>query len=69
MKMAVLWVVAPCSLVEVYRSYRGQSDRRNNGGRFVFISACVLLNIHHIKAFEIKYIFLNVFIPLVLFYQ
>jgi hypothetical protein len=23
MKMAVFWVVAPCSLVEVYRRYRG----------------------------------------------
>jgi hypothetical protein len=23
MKMAVLWVVAPCSLVEVYRRFRG----------------------------------------------
>jgi hypothetical protein len=35
MKMAVFWVVAPCSLVEVYRRFRGpcclhyQGDREN----------------------------------------
>jgi hypothetical protein len=38
MKMAVLWVVAPCSLVEVYRCFRStcrlhhQGDRRQSIG-------------------------------------
>jgi hypothetical protein len=27
MKMAILWVVAPCSLVEVYRRFRGACIR------------------------------------------
>jgi hypothetical protein len=37
-KMAVFWVVAPCSLVEVYQRFRGpcclhhQDDRPNDGG-------------------------------------
>jgi hypothetical protein len=37
MKMAVFWVVAPCSLVEVYRRFRGaccvshQGDRPDDG--------------------------------------
>jgi hypothetical protein len=39
MKMAVFWFVAPCSLVEVYRRFRGacclhnQGDRPDDGGR------------------------------------
>jgi hypothetical protein len=37
-KMAVFWVVAPCSLVEVYQRFRGpfclqhQGDRPDEGG-------------------------------------
>jgi hypothetical protein len=37
MKMAVFWVVAPCSLVDVYRRFRGscclhpQGDRTDDG--------------------------------------
>jgi hypothetical protein len=27
MKMAVLWVVTPCKLVEVYRGFRGNSSK------------------------------------------
>jgi hypothetical protein len=30
-KMAVFWVVAPCSLVEIYHSFRGD-DRLDDGG-------------------------------------
>jgi hypothetical protein len=41
LNMAVFWVVAPCSLVEVYRSFRGVAasiiratrDRPDDGGR------------------------------------
>jgi hypothetical protein len=38
-KMAVFWVVAPCSLVEVYQRFRGpcclhhQGDGPDDGGR------------------------------------
>jgi hypothetical protein len=31
MKIAVFWVVAPCSLVEVYQRFRGD-DRLDDGG-------------------------------------
>jgi hypothetical protein len=31
MKMAVFWVVAPCSLVEVYRRFRGACCRHHQG--------------------------------------
>jgi hypothetical protein len=32
-KMAVFWVVAPCSLVEVYQRFRGpEGDRPDDGG-------------------------------------
>lgn len=31
MEMAVLWFVAPCSLVEVHRSYRGACFRHSLG--------------------------------------
>jgi hypothetical protein len=31
-KMAVFWVVAPCSLVEVYQRFRGSCDRPDDGG-------------------------------------
>jgi hypothetical protein len=30
--MTVFWVVAPCSLVEVYRRFTGASDRPDDGG-------------------------------------
>jgi hypothetical protein len=33
MKMDVFWVVAPCSLVEVYRSFRGPCCRHHQGDR------------------------------------
>jgi hypothetical protein len=39
MKIAILWVVATCSLVEVYQRFRGpcclhhQGDRPDDGGR------------------------------------
>jgi hypothetical protein len=36
MNMAVFWVVAPCSLVEVYRRFRGTyrpDDKRSKHGR------------------------------------
>jgi hypothetical protein len=32
MKIAVFWVVAPCSLVEVYQRFRGPCDRPDDGG-------------------------------------
>jgi hypothetical protein len=32
MKIAVFWVVAPCSLVEVYKRFSGE-DRPDDGGR------------------------------------
>jgi hypothetical protein len=33
MKIAVFWVVAPCSLVEVYQRFRGdQGHRPDDGG-------------------------------------
>jgi hypothetical protein len=31
MKMAVFWVVAPCSLVEVYRRFRGTCSLHHQG--------------------------------------
>jgi hypothetical protein len=31
MKMAVFWVVVPCSLVEVYRRFRGPCCFHNQG--------------------------------------
>jgi hypothetical protein len=31
-KIAVFWVVAPCSLVEVYQRFRGPGDRPDDGG-------------------------------------
>jgi hypothetical protein len=31
-KMAVFWVVAPCSLVEVYKSFRGPMTHRPDDG-------------------------------------
>jgi hypothetical protein len=30
--MAVFWVVAPCSLVEVYQRFRGETHRPDDGG-------------------------------------
>jgi hypothetical protein len=33
MKMAVIWVVAPCSLVEIYHHFRGDSDHPDDGDR------------------------------------
>jgi hypothetical protein len=30
--MAVFWVVAPCSLVEVYQRFRGPADHRPDDG-------------------------------------
>jgi hypothetical protein len=43
-KMAVFWVVAPCSLVEVYRRFRGPcclhhqvTHRPDDGGIFVYL--------------------------------
>jgi hypothetical protein len=30
-KMAVFWVVAPCSLVEVYHCFRGPDDGGSKG--------------------------------------
>jgi hypothetical protein len=32
MKIAIFWVVAPCSLVEVYRRFRGAGHRPHDGG-------------------------------------
>jgi hypothetical protein len=34
MKMAVLWVVAPCSLVEVYRRFRGACCLYHQGDKY-----------------------------------
>jgi hypothetical protein len=31
MKMAVFWVVAPCSLVEVYQAFRGPCCLQHQG--------------------------------------
>jgi hypothetical protein len=54
-KMAVFWVVAPCSLVEVYRRFRGacclqhqgddrQTTRRNNlENSIIILNLCVML--------------------------
>jgi hypothetical protein len=37
LKMTVFWDVAPCSLVEVYRRYRGgRGDRPDDGGKHVW---------------------------------
>jgi hypothetical protein len=41
MKMAVFWVVAPCSLVEVYRRFRG--DRPDDGGSKYLLNVGKLL--------------------------
>jgi hypothetical protein len=53
MKIAVFWVVAPCSLVEVYQRFRGpcclhhQGDRRlDDGGRKGSLE--ILANVFHI---------------------
>jgi hypothetical protein len=42
MKMAVFWVVAPCSLVEVYRRFRDaycfhQPRRQQSSGKIIFL--------------------------------
>jgi hypothetical protein len=34
MKMAVFWVIAPCSLVQVYRRFRGACCLHHQGYRF-----------------------------------
>jgi hypothetical protein len=48
MKMAVFWVVAPCSLVEVYQRFRGRPDdggshlhQRNSPKLYVFSARSV----------------------------
>jgi hypothetical protein len=54
-KMAVFWVVAPCSLVEIYQRFRGpcclhhQGDRPDDGGnrRENLKSYLILLSILH----------------------
>jgi hypothetical protein len=41
--MAVFWVVAPCSLVEVYRRFRGACCLHHQGDRpssFLFVFVC-----------------------------
>jgi hypothetical protein len=35
MKMAVFWVVAPCSLVEVYQRFRGPCRLHHQGDEWV----------------------------------
>jgi hypothetical protein len=35
LKMAVFWVVAPCSLVEVYQRFRGTCCLHHQGNRFL----------------------------------
>jgi hypothetical protein len=35
MKMAVFWVVAPCSLVEVYRRFRGSCCLHHQGDEII----------------------------------
>jgi hypothetical protein len=34
-KMAVFWVVAPCSLVEVYQRFRGPCCLHHQGGKLL----------------------------------
>jgi hypothetical protein len=54
MKMAVFWVVAPCSLVEVYRRFRGacclhhQGDRNNRED-----SVLLVYSVHRIDPINI----------------
>jgi hypothetical protein len=49
LKMAVFWVVAPCSLVEVYQRFRGpcclhhQGDRPDDGGS---VAPCSLVEVY-----------------------
>jgi hypothetical protein len=37
-KMAFFWVVAPCSLVEVYQRFRGPCCLHHQSDRFFFVS-------------------------------
>jgi hypothetical protein len=43
MKMSIFWVVALCSLVEVYRRFRGISCLHNKGGEAIALKKQVPL--------------------------
>jgi hypothetical protein len=40
MKIAVFWVVAPCSLVEVYQRFRGPCCLHHQGDEYPWLSVC-----------------------------
>jgi hypothetical protein len=51
MKMAVFWVVAPCSLVEVYRRFRGACRLHHQGDkRGLLIALMMETTLLHYKA-------------------
>jgi hypothetical protein len=46
MKMAVFWVVAPCSLVEVYRRFRGTCCLHHQGPILDLFNASSVIRTH-----------------------